>query len=471
MGSAPVERLADVVRFRLDSLSRLHPLEPKKTQRWLADQLGLTPGELSKRLTEQKAMGDDEVVHMAEVLGLSRPRLLLLAAEARCAARERAIKAKARDKKDATTSNRWDLARQRHENARGVYRGLLSALDSSGVRSASVRRGYVSLEDFPDMVSGRWTVLVGDRRERPAKGLGDLVGLSIGSSDFMYLHRLTLPAGTVVRSDKILLIASEASLRELMKTNLLIIGSPAVSLGARAVLRNAGATFMFNIGSAAYDRERRLYERLPTPATREEFAGFQASAEVEGEIDDLLATYRKNGFVDPIDFRGIRGRAIGSYEDYGMVALAPNPWSEEHIACICAGVHGGGTAGAVQLLASPANFANAPWGGVYKVSMSDQVAWEKRFENLAPRCETHPYDPDKYVTSINELISRAGASIDGKEADDEVRQVDVDRKILELVRDFSGRLMKWPGHEPKGPPEHATTGDLEPGASRDQVSN
>lgn len=294
------------------------------------------------------------------------------------------------------------------------------------------------------MMETHWTVLVGDRRERPVKGLGDLVGLSIGSTDFMFLPRLSLPSDTtVVRSDKTLLVAGEASLRELMKTNLLIIGSPAVSLAARAVLREVGATFMFNIGNEAFDLESRLYEGVSRPAPRDVLEDFVSRQDVSEQCDDLLATFRKNGFVDPIDFKGIRGRAIGHYEDYGMVALARNPWSDEHIACICAGVHGGGTAGAVQLLASPADsFRDRPWGGVFRVSMSDQVPWERRFENLAPHWETHAYTPDKYFADINELVSRVDRPANGSKSDDEAKQLDLSKEMLERVRDLATWLAR-----------------------------
>ena len=235
-------------------------------------------------------------------------------------------------------------------------------------------------------------------------------------------------------------------LKELLKTNLLVVGSPAVSLATRTILHNVGATFMFNINNEAYDRERHIYERIGEHPSREQLKHLVSDYSVQDDLRDLLATFRKNGFCDPVNYSGIRGRAINQYEDYGIVALAQNPWSKKHIVCICAGVHGGGTAGAIELLASPSKFKNQPWGGVFKVSLSDQIPWENRFENLSPRFETKEYSPEEYLISLDNLIMRLDSVAKLSKKDYSLVQLEVSKKTLECIRQFSTRLAeksKW----------------------------
>jgi len=72
--------------------------------------------------------------------------------------------------------------------------------------------------------------------------------------------------------------------------------------------------------------------------------------------------------------------------------------------------------------------------------MSDQVPWEKRFENLAPRWETHEYDPSKYLAHIDDLISRISAPTSGGTRNHEVRQVELDTAMLQQMREFAEYL-------------------------------
>ena len=417
--------------------NRLSTMIPKRSQKWLATQLGMTQAELSKRLNCNKIFQDDEVVRMAEILQLSLTQLLILAGEARCEAKAKEARRKMKDANNIKEKKISESLGQYYRIAQKSFRGLLDSSSTIDKSQEKHKHSYLSLEDFPNIAEGPWTIIIGDRRERPVKGLGDLIGLSAGSCDYIFLHKLPLnPDTTLVRSDKTILVATEASLTEMLSTNLLVIGSPAVSLGARRILSKVGATFMFNIGNETYETENNLYERIGYPVPREELEEFLLDKEVKEQIDDLLATFRKNGFIDPIDFKGLRGRAISQDQDYGMVSLSANPWSKEHVVCICAGVHGGGTAGAVQLLSSPEEFTDHPWGGIFRVSMSDQVPWEKRFENLAPRWETHKYTPDKYISDIEELIKRFNANSNTSNYNTEIKELAISNNMLQSVSKF-----------------------------------
>jgi transcriptional regulator with XRE-family HTH domain len=419
----------------------------------LAKLCGVDPGELSRFLKGERRLKPFAAANLAQALGLNVAESILRceidrATEEHAAADEDAGNAAGKAAEKAAERRRgWQAALDVFQDA--LNHTLKSQAQPKKPPVAPVR-DYISLEDFPNLVPGPWTVILGDRRERPVQGLGDVIGLSASSSDFMFIPQLGLPPETtVVQSDKSVLVATDRSLRELMKTNLLIIGSPAVSLAARKVLREVGATFLFNIGDDAYTREQNLYEKVAPPPDRVVQEKSLSRRDIRGERDELLATFRQNGFVDPVDCRSIRGRAIPQHKDYGMVALARNPWSEQHIACICAGVHGGGTAAAVQLLASPQrSFKERPWGGVFWVNMPELVPWEKRFDNLIPKWETHAYKPKKYLNSIAELIQRVDAPGKGGRPSGELKQLDLGKETLERTRDLATWLAQGPRATP-----------------------
>ena len=231
-------------------------------------------------------------------------------------------------------------------------------------------------------------------------------------------------------------MASEEKLKSKLRTNLLIVGSPAVSLASREVLRRTGGTFLFNFGEGSYTHEKNVFDSkdLPEGQWLDESVlnQFFEREETKNDIDELFAELRKTGFVDPVDFKSIRGRAIPRDKDYGVIALAPNPWSPDHLACLCAGVHGGGTAGALQMLSSPKEFASRPWGGVFVVNLPDQAPWEDRFGYLSPRWETHEYDPPRYQRELAEMIEGI--------AKERFQAVQVSPKCLKQVGEFTKRL-------------------------------
>lgn len=395
----------------------------------VAKALGLSPSELSNILGGRR--GDDaQIVRIAEHLEAPVGRFLLAAAVARCGQAKKTTNDKRRRNSVATGLDPARLWEKAHAEYQRILAGLLAQREEvSGARHPKMP---LSLEDFPNLLDGKWTLIAGDRRERRPKGLGDLVALDVSATDFMFMAGLRLPPESRVLSDKIMVIGSEKNRRnQLSGSNLLLIGSPAVSLATRRVLGSLGATFTFNIASATYERELKLYidllndaipgagDRLKTTRESEkkgldiwdeelvemladscnpdQLEAFRKRDGVASEIRAILANYMKSGFVDPVAFRGIRGVSRSRTIDYGMVAISENPWSPSHIVVICAGVGGGGTAGAVKLLATPGRFSKHPWGGIFTVNLNDQVPWERRFNNIMPDWDTKEYDPDEYM--------------------------------------------------------------------------
>jgi transcriptional regulator with XRE-family HTH domain len=375
--------LGDLVRSALSNAG--------KNQEKLALDLQITTSELSDFLNGKRPASEEVLVRIANSLSLDAVQLLLAESAIRCGL--------AADKSGGERRE-WLRAGQ------SKLEQLLAQVCEANREVSVGERDFVSLETFPNLVPGKWSIITGDRRETSPKGFGDILALSASSSDLMYLLALGLPPETVVYSDKILRIAKGENIRRLLACNLLVIGSPAVSIATRDILRLQGATFLFNISERHYEQEHAICERVPEDQrlSADFLRDYLRRTDVEDEIDDLLATFRKPGFVDPVVYKDIRGRAVPREEDYGMIALSQNPWSSDHIVCICAGVHGPGTAGAMKMLADRKKFSGFPWGGILTVSVPDQAPWEERFRFLNPAWETHPYTPDSYCDNLTTMI-------------------------------------------------------------------
>lgn len=384
--SQPKTPLRTLIRAALDNVN--------KTQAELANDLGISAPELSDYVRSKRVAPDELLVRIAELLDLPPAKVLLTGSAARC---------------EKESQHPGDPEKKRLRQASDLYLELAETIGPITQPVARTRtEDFVTLQDFPDIGDRSWCVITGDRREDPPQGQGDIFALSASSSDLMFLFALGLPRDTVIRSDKIFKVADEESLKKILHSNLLVVGSPAVSFATREILRRCGATFWFNISRFDYEHEATIYKGIPADCqvNGDFLAKFVAQENTRGDIDDVLATFRKPGFVDPIDFKDIRGRSIPRNEDYAVIALAPNPWSAEHFVCVCAGVHGPGTAGAMRLLSLPDEFAERPWGGILTVTVSDQAHWEDRFRYLNPKWETHKYSPSKYIEGLKKIRAR-----------------------------------------------------------------
>ncbi len=354
-----------------------------KNQAKFAEELAIEPPLLSNYLNGKRPVPFDVLAKMAELTGVP----LHFAVLANSAARLQQEYLTAVD--------------QKKDEVAAAANKLLALLED-----APIHRGHFTLENFPDIAPGGWKVIMGDRREQPVQGLGDIGVLSSSCSDVMFLPALRLPPETVILSDKIFrLVPADEDLRHILRCNILSIGSPAVCLATRKILYKCGATFLFNIGQKDYEDDEKLINAIPPGELHDSEAleKYIQRPDVHGGIAGLLAKFREGGFVDPVNYAGIRGNNPGYNTDYGIIALARNPWSKDHLVCICAGTHAPGTAGAVQMLGQPREFEHRPWGGIVKVQIAEQARWESRFGHLRPKWETQEYDSNSYIKSLSKL--------------------------------------------------------------------
>jgi len=266
--------------------------------------------------------------------------------------------------------------------------------------------GYRSLLEFPHAFHPI-TVVVGDRREGPEniKSAGDIFAYSASPSDLSWILKLGLPRDTDIVSDKVFVVSDEEYLRERFGSqNLLVVGSPASNLLARQV--NQTAIFPFQVDE---DTQRNAAEMSDTiqkvkdhPLDLRRFAIDERNQE---QLRFYMNQFRKGGFLDPTNLRGLRGFVIPPDKDYGVITLSKNVFAQEEnnefLVILAGGVHLPGTMQATRYLISPDHsFKERPLGGVFSVSLIDQ-RWAERLTNTETEWSTEAYNtPDGLIESF-----------------------------------------------------------------------
>ncbi|MGH9277297.1 MAG: hypothetical protein ACRD12_04225 [Acidimicrobiales bacterium] len=279
-------------------------------------------------------------------------------------------------------------------------------------------------------------VIIGDRREWPAKTRGDLfVSSASPSVDLAFLgsllNRLDHPAQ--LYADKIVVASDPEYLLGSLNCNLLVVGSPSVNLAARLI--NGTAPFHFNIPKEwqAWDESVRQNRALGDPQLRE-LVWWLVRSVRDGatDVDESALLASSTTQLDPERVRtaleltrsllrvrgpglrslreitqafntsGILDSVIGRVhanpnenEDYGLVSLARHPFSEDHVAILVAGIHGYGTAHALRLLAEqPGFFRSQPLGAVFRIGKheSETIGWARRLRaaSMIPPADVTP---------------------------------------------------------------------------------
>jgi hypothetical protein len=338
----------------------------------------------------------------------------------------------------------------------------LSELDAS-------RRGrsneHLSLADFPDAFLPL-TVICGDRREATPQTPADIFVYSVAVTDLMFFPRLRIKDPLVtIKSDKQFLLMDEVFLKEHFgRTNLLVIGSPAVNLAARklnhyaifrvdypGVVRRWEKTYLEQIDLSKRDNltnmmnlavfwkmvqfieRRRAREDSPEAAPfalePEDLPSFEKllSADEQAKFDrdklaelaDVLKTlvmeegpahvmneFRKPGLVDPAD-RVRHGKTTRPNNDFGFISLAPNPFSDpadgSYVSVLVSGIHGPATAHALRALAE-GDFTKHPYGGVIEVTLDQFKDWPTRFQEAVWEWQTKDYTPQSLLRNLETAL-------------------------------------------------------------------
>ena len=303
-----------------------------------------------------------------------------------------------------------------------------------------------SLDQFPGGFEPL-TIVAADRRDAPPETRADLFILSGAVGDLTFLPKLRRTRREVrLRSDKLVVLGTDdMRRRELGKTNLLVISSPAANWAARAL--NSSAIFRYDIPGPARKLDAcirtvgdlddvvllRLLWRLVSSAQEIE-EGFDvasidgshiSAAQRErlpraeelarellgsGNPEQIMSQFNETGILDPV--AGRRYQLPGENFDYGMISLAPNPYAggEEFVSILVSGMHGTGTAHALgALISDPQMFADHPFGGVIQVHGQPHADWSERFLSADWEWKTPGYTPAALLERFHHALSEGPA--------------------------------------------------------------
>lgn len=325
--------------------------------------------------------------------------------------------------------------------------------DSKETRKIKSSSGVPTLEDFPYGFENL-VIVCGDRRESPPKSKGDFFVDSFSSADLASMKILFDKCGPLeIKSDKFFASGNLGNIdylkQEYGRRNLIVIGSPAVNLLARAL--NKDCVFRFSTSKEVRsflkywdgefpemgefpeinDRDlrgifwemvskfnevpdlaeidtNRYYEDYKKSHPRmgqDNQKGFkiqeQQIVELAGKVRKLLKDrtakdfkkfFRRQGFVDPVDTKE-QGYFLRDDNDFGVVSLCPNPYSDggNYFCILAAGIHAPGTDMAVRVLATDDTFGEHPLGGVIEVKLDLEARWSERFSNAHFDWQTRKY--------------------------------------------------------------------------------
>jgi hypothetical protein len=252
-------------------------------------------------------------------------------------------------------------------------------------------------------------------------------------TDLTFLPRLGLDKTTTrIVSDKLFVVMEKDYLEEAFgRTNLLVIGSPAVNMAARVI--NDDALFRFQLPHARKfqdlmhswvditdELELSVMWRMAAEPARINVDHYADSGiprsrleKLRSMVQELLGgvgakakmnEFRKPGLHDPADGT-LQATATRSHNDFGVVSIGWNPFAQstEFVSILVAGLHGPGTAHALRALAED-NFREHPLGGIIEVILSPRDDWPTRFERAHWRWQTLKYDSEKVLTNLTRIL-------------------------------------------------------------------
>lgn len=384
--------------------------ESQQSQAVLAKQCGIGNADLVNFLGNKKALPLYALANLASTLKLDVEHTIADWECCQCVSKLEDA-SKLDPEKTGEKIKGWELARD-------AFASRLSKKPQNRLAIHESTKA-ATLVDWPRAFASDVVVFVGDRRETPPKSPADLLAVSGSMGDLFNFCRLALPPDTEIRSDKTSVTAHASAVSSLLRDkHLLVIGSPAANLMARTI--NSGACFSFYAEKDALADEaafRKVLEPIRyLPGELEQFAYSRRDSNLERSDTDreqtpeqkewarrrrnLIYAFARSGILDPVHYVGKRAKATNAHTDYGLVSLCRHPWSDDHVAIMVAGLHGPGTAAAVKLLSEEGTFARRPLGGVFRVNVPVDAAWEERYRHLSIEWDTHEYSIQDYESSF-----------------------------------------------------------------------
>ncbi len=344
-----------------------------------------------------------------------------------------------------------------------------------------------SLVSFPEGFSPL-VIVTGDRREVPPLSRGDVLAYSFSTTDIVYLPHFRIPRsgdhvdhGTVLSDKQFAVDPEEVLRRRFGKTNILVVGSPAVNLLARRI--NRQSAFRFSISEETHKELAEQDDFMDKFVISEDdlfiyHHCLEGTLDVEaivarfvGRVPDIASLRKKakrmvahfkhtlicrnlkthhrpiRYLMHKLDRPGIfdslsrtnRGASIGAYKDYGLIAVLPNLFSlgEEYSIIYVAGVHGPGTAAGLRMLGDKKSFIDHPYGGIYEVNIDRFASFFEKIRQSPGRWETPGYNDRDYPVPPVQRSARAFLSSPSGRTDRGQRSFDT--RLRSLLQDACAR--------------------------------
>lgn len=250
-------------------------------------------------------------------------------------------------------------------------------------------------------------IIVGDRREIPAKTVGDLFHLAPSIDDLSHIFKFDWPEDIILRGDKIMCWARNRSEQEsLKKRNLFIIGSPKVNIAALMV--NSSSFFRFGSNNADfYEKDIRTIHEMFSDSPPNDIAFIEwRDKNINENINRFSRiNYLAQAIEDPISGT----QCVNSQNDsYGLVSFAKHPFStdENRFSIVIAGIDLCATLTITKRFFE-IDFARHPLGGIIRIQRlrNRHMAW---FE-VPHHGKLHTEDGTYWITpeyTLNQLVRK-----------------------------------------------------------------
>lgn len=356
-------------------------------QNQLASLSGVTDSDFTK-IMQGASTHPAVLANIAAAVGLDPVELLLSSALEQCPEEIKSAEQKAEaPKASAHMKAKPALLREGERRLRAVL-----ATDADCWKPAA--RPLAKLTAGLDRHDVR-TVLVGDKRDELPQSEADVLVEPASTLDLAFLPAIGLhPAGRI-RSDHLLALREE-KLSTLLHHDLLVMASGCVSLAARAVNLTSAFQFCWNpLGDAELKRHKSAIEPIKkNPEALRVYRSQQRTSLIE-----MSRHFIGRGLFNPLEPQ----RHFHDQNDsrlFGVLSLALNPWSEDHVVIFAAGSQLGATIAALKLLAKPDVFADHPLGGIFSVPDASRQPFDERYLEPEPTWAIKKYTIAEYEDAL-----------------------------------------------------------------------
>lgn len=239
-----------------------------------------------------------------------------------------------------------------------------SEIDVYNLYSAEESFGVSDLPLKNKIGDSSFLIVVGDRRENPAKTIGDLFVAAPSIDDLCHVLKFDWPSDVLLRGDKIMCWAKHNKQSLIAQRNLFIVGSPKVNIAALMI--NSKSIFRFKMDDIYKTEIENYYDRFKdSDPNDEEFHCWYGDnqKELSERYPNILSPFIID---DPLS----KAACTKTESDtYGFISFASHPISDDpkKYSIFVAGIDLCATL-AITGRFFNIDFSKHPFGGVIKIT-------------------------------------------------------------------------------------------------------